>query len=390
MKVLNLLHENIYCGFIFAVVVGSLLMISCMPRQSGEIRIGVLATLSGDPKVIESSGKPTVDAVRLAADEINKAGGLKIRDKTYKIILFIEDDYNNPNETAASVKRLINQHKVAAIIGPQYSKNAIPAAELAESTGIPLISPMSTNPQTTANKKGVFRVGFIDPFQGKVLAQFAYNNLKARKAAVLYNIANDYNRGLAQVFNEEFTKIGGKISSYESYTTDNVNYQTQLKQIRNSQPDVLLLPNYTYEIIPQVEQSRKLGITATLLFGDGFVLSAVSDPSLFEGSFLCGHWHPESSSIKSREFVKTFQKTYDYEAGEASALTYDAFGLVIFAMQNEGKSDSHSIKKGMAKIQGYQGVCGVISYKGSGDPIKSAFISQIIGGKALFYTLVEP
>ena len=382
----------IYRHIIFIVIVFAVISnFACAKKQTAEIRIGVLAMLSGDEPVnIKKSGEPTVNAAKLAADEINNNGGIKIGDLKYKIVLFIEDDRNNPNEAAAAAQRLINKHNIAAIIGPQRSKNAIPVAELSDSLHIPMVSPKSTAPATTAGKRYVFRVGFIDPFQGQVLARFAYDSLKARNAAVLYNIASEYNRGLAEAFKKAFTSYGGKISAFENYTTDVTDYKVQLDRIHSAKPDVLILPNFTAEICQQAEQARKTGINAHLLFGDGFGISSVDNPILLDGSYQCGHWHPDSTNPESQTFVTNYKKAYGNDPNETAALTYDAVKLLIYAMEKQGNTDSESIRNGLSGIQRYQGVSGVISYHETGDPVKSAIIWQIKDGKGLFYKQIDP
>jgi branched-chain amino acid transport system substrate-binding protein len=171
----------------------SMLLGACASGGGADtIRVGVIAELTGDIPAVGASCK---NAAELAVKEVNDAGGLEVGGKKYKIELFIEDNAGKADQSASSAQKLITQQNVVAIIGPNASRYAIPASEIAESSKVVLISPWSTNPKTTLDastnlpKKYVFRAAFIDPFQGRVVAKFALDNLKTTKAAVLYDVA---------------------------------------------------------------------------------------------------------------------------------------------------------------------------------------------------------
>jgi branched-chain amino acid transport system substrate-binding protein len=364
---------------------------ACQPPPA-EIKIGVLAILSGSDR--EASGIPTVNTAQLAVKQVNDAGGLEVGGRKYKITLVIADDGNTPESAVAAAKKLINQEGVVALVGPQYSSNAIPVSEIAEAARIPMISPASTNPKTTLGKQYVFRVGFIDDFQGQVVAQFTFDDLGAHKAAVLYDIASDYNRGIAEIFKQVFTAKGGQVVAFESYTTGEKDYGKQLQHIQASGAQALFLPNYPEDVIAQVQQARQMGLGAICLGSDGWDPRQMITLPEFDNSFYSGHWHYSSTSPESQAFLKAYMTEYKITDPstliDTMSLTYDAFGMLFYAMQSQGKVDPDSIRAGLAAIKGYRGVTGLIEYRGTGDPIKSAVMMQLKDGKINFYKTVNP
>jgi len=351
------------------------------------IKIGVIASVTGNIPLV---GKSTVDAANMAVQEVNDAGGLEVGGKKYKIQLLTEDDQDK-KETAVSVaQKLINQSGVVAIVGPQASRNAIPAAEVAEVAHVPMISPWSTNPATTANKKYVFRAAFIDSFQGRVMARFALEELGTTKAAVLYDVASEYNRGIAEFFKQVYEEAGGQVVAFEVYTTGETDFSRQLTTIKNSGAQVIFLPNYYNEVPLQVQQARDLGIEAEFIGADGWGGMEASALPALEGAYYSTHYATDIASPVAQKFISTYQSTYGTMPDDVAALTYDAFGMLFEAIKSQGKSDPESIRNGLAAISRYEGVTGTMEYKGTGDPIKSAVILQVKDGKISFFRLAEP
>ena len=353
-----------------------------------EIRIGLITTLSGD--LADAFGPPTVDAAKLAIQPVNDAGGLELGGQRQKVTLVIEDDQDRAEVAAGAAQKLINQEKVVALIGPSVSRNAIPVADVAESAHMPMISPNSTNPATTAGKKYAFRAVFIDPFQGRVIARFARDDLQAQKAAVLYDIASAYNKGIAEVFKQAFTESGGEVVAFEPYTTGEKTFSAQLARIKQSGASVLFLPNYDNEVPSQAQQARQAGISATLLGSDTWSTIKPADRAVLEGGFFSGSWSSALPSDQAQAFVKAFRQLYNSEPTDISALTYDAFGLLFEAIKSQKKAEPEAIRDGLAGIKDYKGVTGSIGYLGSGDPVKSAVISQIKDGAFVLYKQVNP
>jgi branched-chain amino acid transport system substrate-binding protein len=379
--------------FRHALIAGLLTLglLACAPPPAAapaEVRIGLITTLSGD--LAESYGTPTVDAARLAIQPVNDGGGLDLGGRKQKVTLVIEDDQDRAEVAARSAQKLINQDKVVALIGPSLSRNAIPVADVAENARIPMISPNSTNPATTAGKKYVFRVDFIDPFQGRVIARFARDELHAQNAAVLYDVASAYNKGIAEVFKQAFTEAGGEVVAFETYTTGEKSFSQQIARIKQSGASVLFLPNYDNDVPAQAQQARLAGISAILLGSDTWGTLKSDSLGELEGSFFSTDWTIDAPGEESQAFVKRFRDTYSRAPNNIAALAYDAAGLLFQAIQSQGRIDPESIRAGLANTRGYAGVTGTITYQGSGDPIKSAVINQIKDGKFVLYKLVNP
>ena len=361
----------------------------CAPQDQkiDEIRIGVIAPITGG---IPNVGKSTVEAAQMAAQEINDAGGLEVAGRKYTITLVIEDNQDKAETAVAVAEKLINQEYVVALIGPQASRNAIPVAQVAENARIPMISPWSTNPDTTANKQYVFRVAFIDPFQGQVMARFSFEELNATKAAVLYDVASSYNKGIAEIYRQVFEAAGGKVVAFESYTTGEVDFTKQLEKIKNSGAQVLFLPNYENEVPLQAEQARQIGLDIPIIGSDAWGTIAPENRAALEGAYFSTHYAPDIADEPARTFIENYTKLYGHTPDDVAALTYDAFGLLFQAIQSQGLAEPEAIRTGLAGIESFLGVTGNMKYSGSGDPIKSAVVLRVVNGEFVFYKLATP
>src|SRR4030042_794106 len=287
----------------------SWLAAGCAPKEENVIRLGVNAELTGSKPTVGDSCRK---AAELMAAQVNQAGGLKVGDKQYPIRLFIEDNEDKAESAAAGAQKLISQNNVLAIIGPNASGNAIPAARICEDAGVIMISPWSTNPKTTEGKKFVFRACFIDAFQGQGMAKFARENLKAQTAAVLYDVASEYNKGIAEFFKKFFEAGGGKVVAFQSYTKDDKDFSSQLTIIKAANPGVLFLPNYYNEVPLQVQQARRLGLTCPLIGSDSWgsqELLTLGGKDL-EGSFFSTHYAPDIATATAQKFIRDYEARY--------------------------------------------------------------------------------
>jgi len=361
----------------------------CAPQDQkiNEIRIGVIAPITGG---IPNVGKSTVEAAQMAAQEINDAGGLEVAGKKYTITLVIEDNQDKAETAVAVAEKLINQEYVVALIGPQASRNAIPVAQVAENARIPMISPWSTNPDTTAGRQYVFRVAFIDPFQGQVMARFSFEEVDATKAAVLYDVASSYNKGIAEIYKQVFEAAGGEVVAFESYTTGETDFTKQLAKIKNSGAQVLFLPNYENEVPLQAEQARQIGLDIPLIGSDSWGTIAPEDRTQLEGAYFSTHYATDIADEPARTFIENYTTKYGHTPDDVAALTYDAFGLLFEAIQSQGLAEPEAIRTGLAGIESFLGVTGSMKYSGSGDPIKSAVVLRVVDGKFVFYKLATP
>jgi len=360
------------------------------------IKLGVIAELTGDMPAVGASCR---NAAEMAVKEINDAGGLQVGKKKMKISLVVEDNAGKADQAAAAAQKLITQDEVLAIVGPNASRYAIPAAEIAESSQTVLITPWSTSPKTTLDtatnkpKNYVFRACFIDPFQGGVLAKFALENLKAKQAAVLYDVASDYNKGIAEVFKERYEKLGGKIVAFETYTTNDKDFSAQLTKIKDAKPDVIFLPNYYSEVPLQVQQAKRLGITTPFIGSDSWgsnELLTLGGADL-NGYYFSTHYAADNAAPVAKKFIADYEKTYSAKPDDVAALTYDAFGLLFGAIKSAGKTDREAIRNALAVLPSYKGVTGDMKFEAtSRDPIKSAVILQIKDGKFTYFTNANP
>ena len=368
---------------------GLWLLGGCAPKEANEIRLGVNAELTGSKPTVGDSCKK---AAELLAEQVNQAGGLKVGDKKYLIKLFIEDNEDKAESAAAAAQKLISQNNVLAVIGPNASGNAIPAARITEDAGVIMISPWSTNPKTTEGKKFAFRACFLDDFQGQVMAKFARQNLQAQTAAVLYDVASEYNKGIAEFFKKFFEASGGKMVAFESYTKDDKDFSSQLTTIKAANPQVLFLPNYYNEVPLQAQQARRLGLTCAIIGSDSWgsqELLTLGAKDL-EGSYFSTHYAPDIATEKAQKFIRDYEAKYGKKPDDVAALTYDAGQLLLAAIAKAGALDRKKVRDSLATIEEFEGGTGKMQFKNTCDPIKSAVILQIKDGKFKYYSTVQP
>ena len=381
---------------IATTLAAAVLLLTPIAARTESVRVGVIAEITGDMPAVGASCR---NAAKMAADEVNAAGGLEVGGKKVKVELVVEDNGGKADQSAAAAQKLITQDEVVAIVGPNASRYAIPASEIAESNQTVFITPWSTNPKTTLDaatgkpKRYAFRSCFIDPFQGKVLAKFALETMKAKRAAVLYDVASDYNKGIAEVFKADYEKLGGKVVAFETYTTNDKDFSAQFTKIKAAAPDVVFLPNYYSEVPLQVQQAKRLGVTAPFLGADAWGsadLLKLGGADL-EGYYFSTHYAADNASPAAVKFIGAYTKAFGTPPDDVAALTYDAFGLLFTALRNAGATDREAVRNALAKLPGYPGVTGDMKFQeGSGDPVKSAVILQVKGGKFVYVTNAQP
>jgi branched-chain amino acid transport system substrate-binding protein len=365
-------------------------------RTDDEIPIGVIAELTGDLAAVGASCR---NAVELGARQVNEAGGIDLAGRKRRVRIIVEDNGDKPDQSVATAQKLIAQDRVLAIIGPNPSRCAIPAAEIAEASRVVLISPWSTAPRLTldartgAPKKYVFRSGFIDPFQGGVIARFARETLGAKRAAALYDVASEYNKGIAEVFKAAFTKNGGEVVAFETYTTGDKDFSAQLSKIKNANPDLVFLPNYYTEVPLQVQQAHRLGLDKVAFIGGdswGSPELLRNAGRLFDGYYFTTHYAADVPTPQVQEFVSAYKVAYGSDPDDVAALSTDAFRLILLALTAAGRPDREALRNALAGIQDYEGITGRMRFHGTGDPVKSAVILKIENGAFKFHSRVEP
>ncbi len=366
--------------------------------SAGKIKVGFNIPLTGDiPKV----GEGSKFAAEMLKDEINQAGGLKVGDKSYQLEFIYEDNESKAESATAAALKLITQNEVLAIIGPQSSKQAVPAGEVCDSYMTPMISPWSTNPNTTKDRPYVFRACFLDPFQGPVAAKFVTEEFGAKKAAVLYDIASDYPKGLAEYFKQAFEKIHGpgSVVAFETFTTKDRDFSAQLTNIIKSGADVLFTPQYYDEVPLIVKQAHELGwhkpIMGSDSWGSAELMNLCGDDC--KGLFFSTHYAAAGAKGATKEFIDKYKAKYGYVPDDVAALTWDAIRLLLTAIQNTGglsgnlEKDREAVKDALGKIKNFDGITGKMTFTPEGDPIKCAVIVKISDqGTFQFYKSVCP
>ena len=348
------------------------------------IKIGFNIPMTGDiPKV----GEGSMYAAKMLVEEINESGGLLVGKKKYLLKFIFEDNEAKAESATAVALKLITQDRVLGIIGPQASKQAIPAGEICDSYETPMISPWSTNPQTTENRPYVFRGCFLDPFQGPVAANFVTNEFHAKKAAVLYDIASDYPKGLAEFFKRAFEEIHGKgsVVAYETFTTKDRDFSAQLTNIIRSGADVLFTPQYYDEIPLIVKQAHELGWKKPIMGSDSWgsaeLMNLCGDDC--KGLFFSTHYAAAGAGGKTLRFINKYRAKYGYTPDDVAALTWDSTRLMIQAILNtkgltgKYRKDRKAIKKQLAQIENFVGITGRMTFTPQGDPNKCAVVVRI-------------
>ena len=353
---------------------------SCSKKQETGIRVGQFASLTGAQATF---GQSTDKGVQLALEEINGSGGVLGQ----PIRVITKDNQSKPGETSTAVRELITRDKVVAIIGEVASGRSLEAAPIAQRSGIPMISPASTNEKVTEAGDHIFRVCFIDPFQGSVCAKFA-RKLGSTKAAILTDVSKDYSLGLAKSFKQEFVKEGGTITGEQSYSGGDKDFSSQLTAIKAANPQVVFLPAYYTEAPLIIRQARQLGITVPFIGGDGWdspELASVGGAAV-EGCYFSNHFSNQSTDPHVVAFVTAYRKKYNEDPDAMVALGYDALHLLADAMKRAGSSDPAKVNAAIAATKDFQGVTGKITLDEHRNPNKPAVMLQVKNGK---FTYVE-
>ncbi len=369
------------------LISAALSLVSC--HKSNVILIGVNAELTGSVPVV---GRSCVNAARMAVEELNARGGLPVSGKAKQVELRIEDNEDKAESAAAIAQKFVSR-RVLAMIGPNASRNAIPAAVVAESNNLLMISPWSTNPKLTENRTHVFRACFTDDFQGVVVAAFVLKKLNLHKAAVLFDMASEYNKGIAEVFRAEFTRAGGTIASFESYSTGDKDFTAQLSKIKSSGADVLFLPNYYNEVPLQVQQARQQGFGGAIVGSDSWGSEEILKlgKGLLDGLYFTTHYAPDMATEKAKKFISDYTTQYGSKPDDVAALTYDAFGMLFESIRAAGSDDPALVLACLSNLSRFAGVTGTMKFTpGSGSPAKSAVVIQIRDDAFRYFDSISP
>jgi len=352
-----------------------------------------LGSIFGMTGASSSFGIAEDKGTAMAVEEFNAAGGATIGGVKTTINYINEDDTGLPEVGASAVHKLIDQDKVIGIIGAQTSMVSLAIAPVLQSAGIPMISPSSTNEKVTLVGDYIFRSCFLDAFQGRVMANYVWNTLKLKTAAVLYDNANDYNMGIAQIFKTSFESLGGKVVAYEAYTNEatTVDYKPQLTNIKAANPEFLYLPNYYNGVALQLKQARQMGLNAPAGGGDAWDspdLVTIGGAAV-EGAIFTNNFSKDDPSPLVQSFITSYTTKFGEAPAGVSSLAYDATGLLLDAFKTCGSIKGSDIRDAM-KNTTFSGIGGAYKFDENRNPVKSAVIIKIVNGQQTYVTTVNP
>jgi branched-chain amino acid transport system substrate-binding protein len=357
------------------------------PAASGEpIKVALLFPLTGD---VATFGKSSQEGSELALQEWNDKGGVNGQ----MVEWVVGDSRCDAQEARNQATKVIEQDGVSFIIGEVCSSASIPVSEVANAKEVLQISPTSTNPAVTVDEAGnhkpyTFRACFLDPFQGDVLATFAYTDQGLTTAAILYDQGNDYVRGLGEYIKAAYEALGGTVAVYEAYNKDDTDFSVLLSKVNDANVDVLFLPDYYNKVSLIGTQARERGITAPMMGGDGWD-SPQLDTAAVDGGFFSNHYSPADPRPVVQDFIRKYTEKYGAAPDALAVLAYDAANILMQSIQDAGTADPKVVKDAMLNVQ-YEGVSGNITMDEFGNPVKAAAITAVTGGTTEFVKFVQP
>ena len=361
-------------------------------KKADTIKVGANLEMTGGSA---SYGISSKNAIELAFKEINEKGGIDGK----QLELVVADNKSEAAEATNAMQKLVSQDNVVAVIGPNLSSSVIAASAINNSAKVLDIAPMATNPYVTVDqasgktKDFNYRTCFVDPFQGTVMAKFATAELGVGNAAVLIDNSSDYAKGLAQFFKENFVKEGGAVTAEESYLQKDTDFKATLTKIKATNPDFLYVPGYYQEVGLIVKQARELGMNMPIAGGDGWdsaKMPEIAGAAALNNTYFSSLYSPEDSSDINKNFVAAYEKAYGQKPDVFAALSYDSALLVAEAIKNAGSTEPAKISEAMAKINGFSGVSGSVTFDDKHNPVKSAVILEYKDGAQSLKTKINP
>ncbi|PZR07000.1 MAG: ethanolamine utilization protein EutJ [Archangium gephyra] len=349
------------------------------------ILLGEVGSLTGSEAAF---GISTRNGIELAIEEANAAGGVKGK----KLQVRVYDDQSKPEEAGNAATRLVTQDKVVAILGEVASSNSLAMAPKAQAAQVPMVSPSSTNPRVTEVGDYIFRVCFIDPFQGAVMARYSREKLKFNNVAILTDKKSAYSEGLTEVFKTKFAEAGGKIVGIEAYSKGDTDFRAQLTNIKKLKPEGLYVPGYYQDVALIAEQARELGIKTVMMGGDGWDSEKLFElgGTAVEGSYVSNHYSSDDPSPRVQDFIKRYEAKFKAKPDSLAALGYDSAGVVIEALKRAPDSSGPALRDAIAQTKDYPGVAGTITLDAQRNPVKPAVVLKVEGGKFKYVDTVSP
>ena len=364
----------------------ALLLLGSCAKQSGTIKIGEYGSLTGKEATF---GQSAHKGIVMAFEEINAAGGRLGK----QLELLAEDNQTRPGESATVAKKLLTRDKVVALLGEVSSGRSLEAAPIAQSSQIPMIAPAATNPRVTEVGDYIFRVCFIDDFQGTAMANFALNDLKTKNVAVISSVSNAYSVGLAKYFRDTFEAAGGQIAVEQKYSEGDKDFRAQLTAVKAANVDAVFLPGYYTESALIIRQARELGINIPFFGGDGWESDKLLEigGDALNGCYYSTHFSPENQDPRVAEFVQKFKARWNNETPDAfAALGYDAAQILADAILRAGTTDGPALRDALAATKDFPGASGLTTIDAQRNAKKGATIIAIRDGKLTFHKTVAP
>ena len=360
------------------VAVMSLSMVACgntsdKSANMDKIVIGTMGPLTGSSAIY---GITTANGIKLAVDKKQT-----VLDKPIELLSV--DDKADQTESVNIYNRFVNNDGVVAVVGATTSASSLSVAITSAKDGIPVLTPTGTVPEITLSGDNVFRAGYTDPFQGEIMADFAFNNLGLKKVAIIENIDSSYSGGLKTSFVEKFEELGGEVLTIEGYKAGDKDFRAQLTKIASISPEVLFIPDYYTEAYLIASQARDSGLKDTVLLGgDGWdgMHTIAEDPSILENSYFCTHFSLDDTTEEVQEFVNSYKEKYGENPTSFAALGYDGANIMLNAIETAGSTDSKAIIEALKNTE-YNGATGKIIFDENGDPIKEVSIIKIENGE---------
>lgn len=354
-------------------------------KSAETIKIGTSFALTGD---VASFGKAARNGVILAAQEYNGKGGILGR----QIELFVEDNKGDELEATNAFRKLLDKEEIIAFIGSDISSTTEAIAKIASEEKIPMMAPTATKLGITALGENIFRACYVDPYQGKVIADFAAQDLKGKTAAIMMNNGDDYSIGIAEAFKESFQSQGGAVLNMESYTDQDKDFKPLLLNIKAKKPDIILITDYYGTVSLIAQQIKEVGIDAVLIGPDGWdgVAEQIKhDTSVLEGAFFINHYATDDPDPMVKSFVEDYRKEFEEEPNALSVLAYDGAKVLFDAMIKAGTTDYEQVIAEM-QASNVKGITGTITYGPDRNPVKSVTIIQIKDGKNTMFKKMDP
>jgi len=364
----------------------------CGGKSEKDIKIGLLNEMTGGNATI---GTAAANGAKMAIKEINAKGG--VLGKQLKAVS--ADNKSEPAEAANAMTKLLMQDNVVAVTGTFSSSNAIAAASVAESAKKPYLIAGATNPKVTVDpktqkvKKYIYRVCFIDPFQGTVAANFASNNLKTKKAAMLIDNSSDYSKGLGEFFQTAFVKAGGTVVANEAYLQKDTDFKATLTKIKAQGADVLFVPGYYEEVGKIVKQAREMGLTMPIVGADGWdspKLAEIAGEKALNNTFFTNHYSVDDPSEAGKAFVANYTKEFGQKPEALAVLGYDAVYVLADAIKRANSTDADKIIEALSATKNFKAVSGETTINATHDADKSAVIIEMKDGKQILNTSIKP